>query len=78
MSKSEWILNLVGLLILFLIVSGIFLFLELKKEATICYADPVKCAAERVAEQNNQDVTIMISSFGKESIMYSTDLYSAK
>ena len=72
--SNHWILDLAGILMILFILSGIWLGVELRKDAYQCYQDPIKCGAERIALGSGKNIVVTISGPNIEPTYYATDL----
>lgn len=67
-------ISLVLGLLLVLVIAAIALVI-IKSEGSQCIVDPIKYGANKIASNEDQDVSVTISSFGKNPVIYTTELY---
>lgn len=72
--KESWIWNALGVIVVLLIIFGVIAMFQLRTEGTQCLVDPIKYGADNLAKSLNQEVIIGISTLGKETVFYSTNV----
>lgn len=73
--KADWINISVAVGLLITLVFGILLFINLRSQEAQCVANPIQYGGETIAKQEGVDVTITLSAYGKNPLIYQTELY---